>query len=170
MQPQLDYIASIQFMWYQQECIPRQVVLAGIYDSSDVYSVQPCVNSLKGFSYTDVLKNLDIPYNPWDPIPEVGTTIHVPINELASFLGNEFYETLLKSDSGWDVHIGTLDMASFLYLQRLLPDEKIHFVGSEIMKNCFDLMGPKPDVVRISKMAARNLKSLCNRHDQGWTS
>lgn len=148
---QLDYIATTQFMWYGGGWIPRQVVFAGLY-LNDHYSLQPTEKSLKIFSCADVRKNLRLPNDPFDSVPVLGTTIEVPHDKLKDYISKKFVKKI-QNDSGWDVHIGTLDMSTFMFLEPLFPKNTVHFIGVDCVKDHLHLIS---DAGQIALMAAKS--------------
>ncbi|GBM53930.1 hypothetical protein AVEN_64850-1 [Araneus ventricosus] len=128
----VDFTVCTEWMWYDGNYIPNKLVFASTYDSSETFVVSLTDESLNAFTYYDVIKNLNTwPLNTFQREEVQGKEYRVPLNEFEDFIVDEFYETKLKEPHGWDVTIGTDDMATFIYLEPLLHD-KIKYLGKQI--------------------------------------
>ncbi|GBM20094.1 hypothetical protein AVEN_225515-1 [Araneus ventricosus] len=134
---QIDYVAHMDWMWYDRRWIPKRIVFAQTYNphQSDPLVVTIAPESLKKFSFQDVLKNLKLyPLNGFQPEDEGNTYLkprQVPLKRLRKFLAKDFYNYELKDpDNGWDVFIGTYDWATFMFLEPILP-EKVIYLGEK---------------------------------------
>lgn len=125
----VNYIAQSEWIWYKGGYLPHRIVFISTYNPSETLVVLPTEESLNEFTYADVLKNLNtFPLKVFQEHRVEGKEFRVPINEINKYLSGFFYEKVLKEQDGWDVLIGTDDMATFIYLEPLLP-EKVFFMG-----------------------------------------
>lgn len=127
----VDYFASIDWMSYGGEWVPRKIKFSATY-GSDALVVIPDPNSLKYFSAHDILRNKKLSKCPVDDIVELSKTesnvFQIPIDDMKSYLKTSFYETYLKtSESGWDVVLAAVDAAVFHYLDSCMPCEVLNW-------------------------------------------
>ncbi|GBN49634.1 hypothetical protein AVEN_160527-1 [Araneus ventricosus] len=130
-----DYVAHMEWMWHDEEWIPKRIVFAATYNvvHSEPFSVSPTPESLNKFSFNDVLKNLNV--NPLDGFPKEDEDdqkiYQAPLEDLKNYLADESYESVLKNaENGWDVTIGTYDFPTFMYFESILSD-KVVYLGQK---------------------------------------
>ncbi|GFW29813.1 hypothetical protein TNCV_3936801 [Trichonephila clavipes] len=119
-----DYLVTIEWMRYSSHWIPNRIVFVNPYDNSQV-AIRPSLDSLQSFTYQDVVQNLkctDSLYNEDDDWKR-NDIIRVPVLEFEDFLNfNLLKDYLQKDDQGWDLMIGATDRATYMYLDRFLPN------------------------------------------------
>ncbi|GFS31559.1 uncharacterized protein NPIL_30921 [Nephila pilipes] len=131
-----NFLASIDWMRYQDEWIPRCLVMVNTY-SGEQLEVRPQPESLQCFSFRDVVRNLK--WSPYSFNEEDGygrsEIVWVPENEFEAYLAGPFCKEYLEKqeEQGWEVVIGATDLATFMYLDRLLP-RVVEYVGPETQR------------------------------------
>ncbi|GFT95106.1 hypothetical protein NPIL_166641 [Nephila pilipes] len=98
-----NFLASIDWMRYQDEWIPRCLVMVNTYSGEQ----------LQGRS----------------------EIVWVPENEYEAYFAGPFCKEYLEKqeEQGWEVVIGATDLATFMYLDRLLP-RVVEYVGPETQR------------------------------------
>ncbi|GFR17957.1 hypothetical protein TNCT_543781 [Trichonephila clavata] len=115
-----DFFVSIDWMRYRSEWVPHRLLFADPYTYKTV-DIRPDLGSLRYFTYQDVQVNLKyVPslFRQEDWIsPNV---VRVPVEE---FLKSRLVkEHLPFNENLWDLTIGTKDLATYMYLDRFIPD------------------------------------------------
>jgi len=162
---EMDFVATGHFMLYQKKWIPRRFTFVSIYSLKE-YHIQPSLESLTNFTFQDVIKNQQLPHNPWQIFDVNENTIEIPLNNFNSYLVKDFYHKELTYPSGWYVHIGTLDMSMYNYLLSLFPLGTVHYLGSIPLKNT--ILGPQSDIVVLANEAAKNIKMEREEIEKDW--
>ncbi|GFV98905.1 hypothetical protein TNCV_200501 [Trichonephila clavipes] len=128
--PNCNYIVSIEWMRYQRQWGPYRIVLASPFDNRQV-EIRPSLESLQSFSYQDIVKNLKHSHSfmkideNWDHIvqvPQKGLEEFIKVHLLKGYLERENHR--------WDLVIGASDMATYMYLEPIIP-EVMQYVREE---------------------------------------
>ncbi|GFX92061.1 uncharacterized protein TNCV_471701 [Trichonephila clavipes] len=95
--------------------------------------IRPSLDSLQSFSYQDYVKNLKHSHSlleedeNWDH----SDIVRVPHDELEQFIKVHLVKDYLERENhGWYLVIGATDLATYMYLDRIIP-EVMQYVGKE---------------------------------------
>ncbi|GFT38386.1 uncharacterized protein TNCV_3064401 [Trichonephila clavipes] len=110
-------------MRYQRQWVPYRIFFASPYDNRQV-EIRHSLESLQSFSYEDIVKNLKHSHSfmeedkSWDR----NDIVRVPQEELEQFIKFHLLKDYLKLENhGWDLVIGSTDLATYMYLYRIIP-------------------------------------------------
>ncbi|GFU49260.1 uncharacterized protein TNCV_2610201 [Trichonephila clavipes] len=127
-----DYLVSIEWMRYQRQWVPYRIFFASPFDNKQV-EIRPSLDSLQAFSYQDIIKNLKHSHSlleedeNWDH----SDIVRVPHDELEHFIKAHLVKDYLERENhGWNLVIGAADLATYMYLNRIIP-EVMQYVGKE---------------------------------------
>ncbi|GFT36829.1 uncharacterized protein TNCV_174441 [Trichonephila clavipes] len=104
---------------------------ASPFDNRQV-EIRPSLENLQSFSYQDIVKNLKHSHSlledeNWDH----NDIVRVPHDELEQFITVHLVKDYLERENhGWDLVIGATDLATYMYLDRIIP-EVMQYVGEE---------------------------------------
>ncbi|GFX40543.1 uncharacterized protein TNCV_2373271 [Trichonephila clavipes] len=128
--PNCDYLVSIEWMRYQRQWVPYRIFFASPFDNRQV-EIRPSLESLQSFSYQDIVKNLKHSHSLLEEDEKWDHIVRVPQEELEHFIKVHLVKDYLKRENhGWDVVIGASDMATYMYLEPIIP-EVMQYVGEE---------------------------------------
>ncbi|GFW00121.1 uncharacterized protein TNCV_3569081 [Trichonephila clavipes] len=103
---------------------------ASPFDNRQV-EIRPSLDSLQSFSYQDIIKNLKHSHSlleedeNWDH----SDIVRVPHDELEQFIKVHLVKDYLERENhSWDLVIGATDLATYMYLDQIIP-EVMQYVG-----------------------------------------
>ena len=161
----IDFVATGEFMLYQQKWIPRRFIFTSVYSLKE-YHLQPSTDSLIKFTFNDIMLNQQLPHNPWQIFDKTENTIDIPIENLNSYLMKDFYHKELTHPSGWNVNIGTIDMSIYNYLLSLFPIGTVFYLGSTPLENT--ILSSQSDIQHLAHKAASYIKKEREEIDKDW--
>lgn len=143
MEPQCDYVATVQFMVCEGRFVPRLCTFHSIRDPAFAYNVLTAYTSLQ-FYGGDVLQNKKLPVDPFQH-PEVNGEMHsVRLQHLKKHLSRHVLPP--------DARIACIDMASFQYLLPIM--DSVFYLGASLLGPYSYLNGPKPEYAEMARRAA----------------
>lgn len=114
----IDYFASIDWMRYKGEWIPKEIHFKPTYNKRKTHTVRISTESLTEFSYEDIVQSQVFYPFPWCAMDD--DTEQVQVGDLKSFLNNEdFFESLGEGE--WELIIAAKDAATFMFLEPVMP-------------------------------------------------
>ncbi|GFW90544.1 hypothetical protein TNCV_565821 [Trichonephila clavipes] len=108
--PNCDYLVSIEWMRYQRQWVPYRIFFARQCEKSEAFPFPPGRGR------------------------KLGSKRHcasAPCEELEQFIKVHLVKDYLERENhGWDLVIGATDLATYMYLDQIIP-EVMQYVGGE---------------------------------------